>query len=75
MYDDPPPPPPHYKCVGLIRRRMITIPEVCIGNVARPETADPQSPPNSEKERALIGGRDSSADNENSDGKYQKNLV
>ncbi len=53
---------PHYKCVRPIRCRMIATLEDCIGNVARPETAVPQSSPNSEKERAYVGSRDSATD-------------
>ncbi len=50
---------PHYKRVCSIGRRMITTPEVRIRNVVIPETADSQSPPNSKKERAKVGGSDS----------------
>ncbi len=45
-------PQPHYKRVCPFCHRMITIPKVRIRNFGRPETGDPLSPPNWEKERA-----------------------
>ncbi len=58
-----------FKYVCSVHPRTIVIRKVCIGNGERPETADPQFPPNIQKDRVLVGSRDSTTDIEKT---YQK---